>query len=108
MTERNMAGLLRSVSMKLTSLDRRVARIPRPPSAAVLAYVGDVKLTARGAVQTGWLACNGSLQDGDEYPALYTAIGDTYNTGGEPAGSFRVPNLSAASLNPNLLYIIKT
>lgn len=40
-----------------------------------------------------WLLCNGSQVHLSTYPDLYTVIGSTYNTGGEPSGYFRVPNL---------------
>lgn len=43
-----------------------------------------------------WLPCDGRLLDGDiagPYYDLYDLIGTTYNTGGEPAGFFRIPDL---------------
>lgn len=40
-----------------------------------------------------WLLCNGSQVSNTTYPDLYTVIGSTYNTGGEPSGIFRLPNL---------------
>lgn len=43
-----------------------------------------------------WLECDGRLLDGSitgPYHDLYTLIGTTYNTGGEPAGFFRIPDL---------------
>lgn len=45
----------------------------------------------------GWLKCDGSEYPGptinDIYWQLYQEIGTKYNTGGETAGYFRVPNL---------------
>ena len=41
-----------------------------------------------------WLLCNGSQVSNTTYPDLYTVIGNTYNTGGESSGKFRLPNLS--------------
>jgi hypothetical protein len=107
MTDRTLAAKLTSISLKLISLDRRLSRIPRP-TAASLAQTGDVKLTARSTVQAGWLAANGTLLDSDDYPALYAAIGTDWNTGGEAAGMFRTPNLSASAPLAGLVYIIKT
>lgn len=45
------------------------------------------------SVPTGWLFCDGSVvaQSG-LYANLFTAIGSTWNTGGEGAGNFRLPN----------------
>ena len=43
-----------------------------------------------------WLVCDGRLLDasiGGLYYDLFSIIGTTFNTGGEPAGSFRVPDL---------------
>lgn len=41
----------------------------------------------------GWLQCDGTAYDPADWPDLFTAIGTTYNTGGEPSGFFRVPDL---------------
>jgi microcystin-dependent protein len=40
----------------------------------------------------GYLAADGSVKSQAAYPALYLAIGTTWNTGGEGAGNFRLPN----------------
>ena len=55
---------------------------------------GDVKLTARSTAESGWLLCDGSQYLPTTYPALYDAIGTTFNTGGETAGYFRVPDMN--------------
>jgi len=58
-----------------------------------------------------WLVCDGRLLDasiGGLYYDLYSIIGTTFNTGGEPAGFFRIPDLrgyfvrgwSGAGTNP--------
>jgi len=56
---------------------------------------GDIKWSAAPSLPAGspYLYCDGSLYVGTDYPSLYSAIGTTYNTGGEPAGNFRVPDL---------------
>jgi len=41
-----------------------------------------------------WLFCDGTAAIKIDFPALYSAIGDRYNTGGEPVGFFRIPGLS--------------
>lgn len=57
---------------------------------------GDVKATARATAPPGWLLCDGAVVRRDTYPALFSAIGTTYNLPtGETATSaeFRLPNL---------------
>lgn len=39
-----------------------------------------------------WLVCDGRLLDSLTYPALFDAIGQSFNTGGETAGQFRIPD----------------
>jgi hypothetical protein len=46
------------------------------------------------AAPNGWLLCDGSLLDSADYPDLFAVIGSTYNTGGEPAGQFRLPTIN--------------
>lgn len=41
----------------------------------------------------GWLACDGSVIAQASFPALFSAIGANWNTGGEGAGNFRLPDL---------------
>jgi microcystin-dependent protein len=41
---------------------------------------------------TGWLLCDGSVVSQTTYANLYTAIGIIWNTGGEGAGNFRLPD----------------
>lgn len=42
-----------------------------------------------------WLFCDGSIQTIATYPDLHAVIGSTFNTGGEPAGQFRLPDFRA-------------
>ncbi len=42
---------------------------------------------------SGWLQCDGAAYDPVVYADLFAAIGTVYNTGGEPSGWFRVPDL---------------
>ena len=42
---------------------------------------------------SGWLKCEGQAVSQTTYAALYAAIGATWNTGGEGAGNFRLPDL---------------
>ncbi len=40
----------------------------------------------------GWLLCDGSVLSRSLYPALFAICSTTYNTGGEAATDFRLPN----------------
>jgi len=42
--------------------------------------------------QAGWIKCDGSEYAEADYPDLFSVVGSKYNTGGETAGHFRVPN----------------
>ena len=51
---------------------------------------GVISQYAGTAVPTGWLLCDGTAYPTASYPALYTAIGNTY---GGDSTNFNVPNL---------------
>lgn len=53
---------------------------------------GDIKMQGHPNVGAGFLACDGTLVDKTTWAALYAAIGDTWNIGGEGATVFRLPN----------------
>jgi microcystin-dependent protein len=55
-------------------------------SGMMIAYGGS-------AAPSGWLLCQGQAVSQTAYAALYAVIGSTYNTGGEGAGNFRIPNM---------------
>lgn len=40
-----------------------------------------------------WLLCDGRQLSQAGFPALFTVVGSSYNTGGETAGNFRIPDL---------------
>jgi microcystin-dependent protein len=42
---------------------------------------------------TNWRICNGAQLSQTTYADLYAIIGNTYDTGGETAGNFRIPDL---------------
>lgn len=58
---------------------------PQVPVGVMLDYAGT-------AAPNGFLGCDGSAVSQTTYAALYAAIGSTWNTGGEGAGNFRLPN----------------
>jgi microcystin-dependent protein len=58
--------------------------------------VGSITLWAgsSGSVPTGYLVCNGQNVSQATYNALYSLIGNAYNSGGTPAGYFSLPNFT--------------
>ena len=55
--------------------------------------VGTITQYAGAAAPTGYLLCDGSVVSQATYAALYAVCGTTYDTGGEGAGNFRLPDL---------------
>lgn len=53
--------------------------------------VGAMVPFPKGTVPAGFLEVNGSVQSAAEYPDLAAYLGTTFNTGGEAAGVFRLP-----------------
>ncbi|SDC64302.1 Phage-related tail fibre protein [Pseudomonas guariconensis] len=53
--------------------------------------VGTMLPFPKGTVPPGFLEVDGSLQSAAAYPDLAAYLGTTFNTGGEPAGYFRLP-----------------
>lgn len=66
---------------------------------------GRVTLAGAGVADPGHLACDGSVYERDEYPALFGRISTIYNTGGETATQFRVPNFAAGAFAPAIWQI---
>lgn len=61
-----------------------------------LAPIGIVQMwTAPTAPDASWLLCNGQEYLQSTYPDLFALIGTTFNTGGETAGHFRVPDMTS-------------
>lgn len=56
------------------------------PAGVITQFAGSV-------APDGWLFCDGAVVSQTTEAALYAAIQGTYNTGGEGAGNFRLPNL---------------
>lgn len=56
------------------------------PSGSLTAFAGS-------AAPSGWLLCDGTIVSQATYSNLYAVVGGTYNTGGEGAGNFRLPNI---------------
>ena len=106
----NLAAL-GAVSLAATQVIDGVKTFSSPPKSAVAASdaadlvrkgdldtlmlslfpAGSVWMFAMGTVQPGWLEMDGSIKKRADYPRLFAAIGTTYNTGGEAADEFRLP-----------------
>ncbi|WP_230387460.1 phage tail protein [Pseudomonas guariconensis] len=54
--------------------------------------VGAILPFPKAQVPAGYLELDGSVQSAVAYPDLAAYLGTTYNTGGEPAGYFRLPD----------------
>lgn len=54
--------------------------------------VGAIMDWAGAAAPSGWQLCAGQVLSQATYAQLFAAIGTTYNTGGEGAGNFRLPD----------------
>lgn len=59
-------------------------------------HPGDLKQSASANAQSGWLFCTGAVVSATTYSDLHDEIGDAYNTGGEGAGNFRLPDFRQA------------
>jgi microcystin-dependent protein len=58
---------------------------------AILCAPGDLRLTAKQALDAGWLACEGQAVSRVTYKALFEAIGTAYGEG-DKATTFNVPD----------------
>lgn len=72
-----------------TAVNALIARV-YPPSALI--PVGTIIDYGANSVPDGFLECKGDVVSQATYAALYAVIGSTWNTGGEGAGNFRLPN----------------
>jgi len=76
-----------NLNQEVNTLNQTVNNLSVTPSGSVVMFAGS-------GVPSGWLVCDGSVVSQTTYANLYSAIGTTYNTGGEGAGNFRLPNTS--------------
>lgn len=58
------------------------------PTGAIFPYTSVI-------APAGYLVCDGQLLSQSSYSKLYAVVGSSYNLGGEPSGTFRIPNLTA-------------
>jgi microcystin-dependent protein len=66
-----------------------------PAQAVRTTIPGEMRMWPTGTGPAGFLLCDGTAYDSgdDTYVPLYGILGTTFNTGGEAAGYFRVPDL---------------
>ncbi len=68
-----------------------VGRRPIAPSGDLI--VGEIREWTAAAAPVLWLLCDGTAVSQVTYAQLFALIGAAFNTGGEPPGTFRVPDL---------------
>lgn len=91
------AWLVKYLEIDPPDLTRGVSQVP----------TGGIILWPAAALPTGFLAANAATASQTTYAALYGKCGTRFNTGGEPAGTFRLPpNLPTPPTNTR--WIIKT
>lgn len=84
----DMLNWRKAVEGYLQDLDNRIA-------SRGTASAGQVVGWPNTTIPGGWLRANGQVVAIDAHPNLYDVIGTDFNTGGEGAGNFRVPNYPA-------------
>ena len=89
------------------SLQTLWAKILNPLIAAFTANanppIGTIWSFGGTTAPEGFIVCSGQVVLQKLYPALFRVIGTSFNTGGEAAGSFRLP----AAATPPVSYIIR-
>jgi hypothetical protein len=81
----------RSVERLLAQLDMRLARAGAARVGEAVVWTGPLPPPPQ------LLRANGSTAVAADYPQLFERLGTMYNTGGEAAGTFRLPDLGAAA-----------
>jgi microcystin-dependent protein len=66
-----------------------VVNVNNVPTTIPVGFIGDF---AGAAAPSGWRLCDGSVVSQTTLALLFAVIGTTYNTGGEGAGNFRLPD----------------
>ena len=91
-------GCSKSDSNKSPDIDaRQDTTVDQPPSnASDLSAVGEIGICGFNYAMIGWLACDGSEYNINDYPELFSVIGTTY--GGDGTQVFRVPDLRGRAL----------
>lgn len=95
-------GWVAQVERTLRAHDSRIARAGASRTGEGVVWFGPT-----APLPPGMLLANGAVVAIADYPALFDVIGTTYNTGGEGAGNYRLPNLVTPVL-PAGVWIVRT
>ena len=71
--------------------DLNVDKIINCKDVIISNLIGEIKIYAGATVPDGWLECDGSELNVEDYPLLFSAIGNTY--GGDGITTFYLPDL---------------
>ena len=85
-------------------LQKGITLVPDPQSPQFAGTVINVPLDRVAGYQAngGYLLCDGTEYSETTYSQLFNACGTQYNTGGETAGFFRVPNGPRSTVETDL------
>lgn len=83
-TQSEVEECLQQIDELIYLLQKEVIVTSQPP--------GIVSFTASATPPEGWLLCDGSYVDEDEYPELFEAIGWNFQSN-PPTGTFRLPDM---------------
>lgn len=67
-------------------------------------YIGGIVLFPYGFAPMGWLLCDGTVLNVNQYQALYSLLGPRF--GGNGSTTFALPNLMGAEPIPGMNYYI--
>lgn len=81
----------RRAFLKLTLSAATLACIA--PGKALSVITSEADGVAYHNIPEGWLVADGSTLDAKIYADLFAAVGNMYNSGGEPSDTFRLPDL---------------
>jgi phage-related tail fiber protein len=88
-----IAGGLAEDAAVLTQVRDAIAAMIAAATTASPFPAGSVVFVGQGSAPTGFLKANGAVVSQTTYAALFAAYGTAFNTGGEGAGNFRLPDL---------------
>lgn len=81
----------------ISGADNGIKLVQLPEYGRGVAQPGFMELYGGAADPAGWFLCDGRVLSQATYAALYAAIGNLYNIGGEGAGNFRLPDYRGRS-----------
>lgn len=106
-TEERTAEKIRSLQGQVKSLERRGAQWPTTEDVENRLPPGSIILNASFASPSGFIPCRGQVVPKSQFVSLFQAIGDLFNTGGEAATEFRLPDLTGLEPAAGMTYLIR-